>query len=228
MPALKYDYDYYDSYQANKKGVAKNARSLSATKNVSQSARKSVTSDATRNSTRVATRSVTSASNSKATQRKNKNDIDIPVMVKRKVNVEKPKEMKLNKPKAKAKKKAKSKNVLAGICIGTWVTTVLFAVCMRYTIINEKFNEVNALEKELDSVKALNGQLNANIESKTDLSYIEKYAKYQLGMQKPNDSQIVRINYEKQDKISTPLVIEEEKELGFFEKLFNDLLNLVD
>ena len=60
------------------------------------------------------------------------------------------------------------------------------------------------------------------------MNYIEKYAKYQLGMQRPTDNQIVRINYAKQDKISTPVVIEETKELGFFEKLFNDLLNLVD
>ena len=94
--------------------------------------------------------------------------------------------------------------------------------------INEKFNEVNALEKDLASAKALNQQLNANIESKTDLGYIEKYAKYQLGMQKPNESQIVRIAYEKRDKISTPIIIDEEEDSSFFSRLFNDLRNLID
>ena len=99
---------------------------------------------------------------------------------------------------------------------------------MRYTEINEKFNEVNALEKGLASAKALNQQLNANIESKTDLGYIEKYAKYQLGMQKPKESQIVRIAYEKRDKISTPIIIDEEEDSSFLSRLFNDLRNLID
>jgi predicted RNase H-like nuclease (RuvC/YqgF family) len=94
--------------------------------------------------------------------------------------------------------------------------------------INEKFNEVNSLEKSLSSTKALNQQLSTDIESKTDLNYIEKYAKYQLGMQKPSEGQIVRIAYEKHDKISTPVVIEEVQENSFLDNLLNDLKNLID
>ena len=101
-------------------------------------------------------------------------------------------------------------------------------ICARYAQINEKFNNVNSLEKKLASAQALNEQITSEIESKTDLNYIEKYAKYQLGMQKPKDSQIVKIAYDKQDKISTPVVIEEEKEESFLEKLLNDLRNLID
>ena len=161
-----------------------------------------------------------------STRKKEHVNIDIPIATKKKINVEKPKEMKLTKPKAKAK--AKVIATKKGIILGTVIVAFLFLICMRYTEINEKFNEVNALEKDLASAKALNQQLNANIESKTDLGYIEKYAKYQLGMQKPHESQIVRIAYEKRDKISTPIIIDEEEDSSFFSRLFNDLRNLID
>ena len=178
-------------------------------------------------------RSVTSQNTTqrKATSNVRKKEhvnIDIPITTKKKINVEKPKEMKLTKPKAKSKAKAKVIATKKGILLGTVIVAFLFLICMRYTEINEKFNEVNALEKDLASAKALNQQLNANIESKTDLGYIEKYAKYQLGMQKPNESQIVRIAYEKRDKISTPIIIDEEEDSSFLSRLFNDLRNLID
>ena len=134
----------------------------------------------------------------------------------------------MTKPKSKAKSKAKVEGTKRKILLGVVIVSVLFMICMRYTEINEKFNEVNSLEKNLNSTKALNQQLSANIESKTDLNYIEKYAKYQLGMQKPSESQVVRIAYEKHDKISTPVVIEEVEEKSFLENLLNDLKNLID
>lgn len=235
MPAVKYNYDYNSQYDRSTRGVAKNARSYqsssSAQRKVSSNTRKSSTPESTRNSTRMATRAVASSSARKTvTQtRKNKNvDIDIPIAVKKKVEIKKPVEMKLTKPKSKAKSKAKVEGTKRKILLGVVIVSVLFMICMRYTEINEKFNEVNSLEKNLNSAKTLNQQLSANIESKTDLNYIEKYAKYQLGMQKPSESQIVRIAYEKHDKISTPVVIEEVEEKSFLENLLNDLKNLID
>lgn len=243
MPAVKYNYDYYDQYGKSGKGVAKSARpsqsSLSAGRKVASNsiARRSTTPESTRNSTRIATRTVatstsTAKRNSAQTKKKTKVDIDIPVIVKKKIEIQKPQEMKLNKPKQEPKLKSKAKAKVEGtkrkILFSTLVVLGLFMICIRYTQINEKFNEVTSLEKSLNSTKALNQQLSTDIESKTDLSYIEKYAKYQLGMQKPSDSQIVRIAYEKHDKISTPVIIEEVEENTFLENLLNDLKNLID
>lgn len=213
MPAVKYDYDYYNQYGKSSKDVARNARSYQSSSNAQRS-KTSVrrTPESTRNSTRMATRGVASP--------KTKSNV--------KVNLQKPVEMKLNRPKVKPKAKAKTEGVKRNILLGMIIVTFLFIICMRYTQINEKFNEVSSLEKEMASTEALNQQLTSSIESKTDLNYIEKYAKYQLGMQKPTESQIVRIAYEKQDKISTPVVIEEEDEESFLEKLYNDLKNLID
>ena len=227
MPAVKYAYDYDEYRDRSQKGVAKNARSVSVSSNMSAQRKVSRTPESTRNMVRSVTSQNTTQRKVTSNVRKKEHvNIDIPIATKKKINVEKPKEMKLTKPKAKAKA-----NVIAtkkGIILGTVIVAFLFLICMRYTEINEKFNEVNALEKDLASAKALNQQLNANIESKTDLGYIEKYAKYQLGMQKPNESQIVRIAYEKRDKISTPIIIDEEEDSSFFSRLFNDLRNLID
>ena len=238
MPAVKYDYEYYNQNERTGRGVAKSARSVSASSNMSAqrkvstntSAKRNTTSASTKNSTRAATRNVSSTATKKVSTPKKiqHTDIDIPITVKKKVVIDKPEEMKLTRPKTKSKSKAKVEELKKKIVLSVFVVATLFAVCMRYTQINEKFNQVNSLEKKLASVEALNQQLNANLESKTDLNYIEKYAKYQLGMQKPDDSQIVRIAYEKHDKISTPIVIEEEIEKSFVEKLLNDIKNLID
>lgn len=229
MPAVKYAYDYDEYRGRSQKGVAKSARSVSASSNMSAQRKVSRTPDSTRNMVRSVTSQNTTQRKATSNVRKKEHvNIDIPITTKKKINVEKPKEMKLTKPKAKSKAKAKVIATKKGILLGTVIVAFLFLICMRYTEINEKFNEVNALEKDLASAKALNQQLNANIESKTDLGYIEKYAKYQLGMQKPNESQIVRIAYEKRDKISTPIIIDEEEDSSFLSRLFNDLRNLID
>ena len=227
MPAVKYAYDYDEYRDRSQKGVAENARSVSVSSNMSAQRKFSRTPESTRNMVRSVTSQNTTQRKVTSNVRKKEHvNIDIPIATKKKINVEKPKEMKLTKPKAKAK--AKVIATKKGIILGTVIVAFLFLICMRYTEINEKFNEVNALEKDLASAKALNQQLNANIESKTDLGYIEKYAKYQLGMQKPNESQIVRIAYEKRDKISTPIIIDEEEDSSFLSRLFNDLRNLID
>ena len=229
MPAVKYAYDYDEYRGRSQKGVAKSARSVSVSSNMSAQRKVSRTPESTRNMVRSVTSQNTAQRKATSNVRKKEHvNIDIPITTKKKISVEKPKEMKLTKPKAKSKAKAKVIATKKGILLGTVIVAFLFLICMRYTEINEKFNEVNALEKDLASAKALNQQLNANIESKTDLGYIEKYAKYQLGMQKPNESQIVRIAYEKRDKISTPIIIDEEEDSSFLSRLFNDLRNLID
>lgn len=222
MPAVQYDYNNY--YNRNSRS------SKSATSNVayskSSTARKVQTNSRT-TANRTATKTSTSKNTTPRTRSKSNYDIDIPVMVKKKVEIQKPKEMKLTKPKSKVSKLKKQGIKRTAFC-SMLAISAFFMICVRYAEINEKFNQVNSLEKDLNSAVALNQQLTSDIESKTDLNYIEKYAKYQLGMQKPDDSQVVRIAYDKQDKISSPLVIEEEKEEDFITKFINDLKNLID
>lgn len=228
MPAVQYDYNNY--YNRSGKSSAKSATSGVArpktARNV-QNAPRANTKRVVQNSTSRATQNRTNKST--VTKSRAKYDIDIPVMVKKKVEIQKPKEMKLTKPKSKAKAVARKKEGIKRTVFCSMIAiSAFFLICVRYAEINEKFNQVNSLEKDLNSAVALNQQLTSDIESKTDLSYIEKYAKYQLGMQKPDESQVIRIAYDKQDKISSPIVIEEEKEEDFISKLINDLKNLID
>jgi len=105
------------------------------------------------------------------------------------------------------------------------VAVVALFICYRYSLINEKFNQVSKAKKELVNAQTVNEQLQAEIDSETDISYIENYAKYQLGMQKPQDSQIMYINVEKQDKIYTPIETEEE-ETSWFDQLMEKIANI--
>ena len=206
VPAVSYEYGYARQYK-NNYGVAKSAMPNQAYGKMS--AQKKVSSN-------------------NAGKKRNYTDIDIPIVTKKKVEINKPKEMKLAKPKMAERSKQKAENAKKVIISTLFAFGMLFIICTRYAQINELTHKLNSLEKDLTTVEALNQQLSSEVDSKTDLNYIEKYAKYQLGMQKPDDKQIVRIAYDKQDKISTPIVIAEENEPSFFEKLLNDLRHLID
>lgn len=176
----------------------------------------------------------------KRTSKGRKDELEIPTMVSakkqvtpkrqvtsRKQTMQKPVEMKLKKPQQSAsqKKKAKEKlitrikNILY-LCCGF---VVAFFICYRYSLINEKFNELEKTKKELETAQTVNEQIQADIDSQTDLSYIENYARYQLGMQKPSNSQIVYVNMEKQDRILTPVVVEEDTDKSWFEQLYEEI-----
>ena len=206
VPAVNYEYGYARQYR-NNLGVARSATSAQAYGRMS--AQRKVSSNNVR-------------------KKHNHVDIDIPVVTKKKVEIKKPEEMKLSKPKVNEKSKQKTETAKKIIASTFFAFGILFIICTRYAQINELSHKLNSLEKDLTSAEALNQQLSSEVDSKTDLNYIEKYAKYQLGMQKPDEKQIVRIAYDKQDKISTPIVIDEDNEPNFFEKLFNDLRHLVD
>lgn len=205
MPAVQYNYEYYNATSRDQARFARSSRASSAV------------------STRTYSQPTT-------TPRKKQNhaSIDVPVMVKKKVEFQKPEEMKLHKTKVSSKNREKVEGKKRAIIFTTLAISALLFVCVRYTLINEKFNELNSLEKKVSSAVALNEQLSSEIDSKTDLTYIERYAKYQLGMQKPVDSQIVRIAYDKKDKISKPFVIAENKQDDFLTRLLNDLKNIID
>lgn len=240
MPAVNYNYDYYSS---NARKVNKTANAKRATRRVDSSVSASLnrneayarkTSQSTKNQVRMATSGtakVSKTNNVAKNSRKRNIDIDIPITNKKKVAA-KPVEMKLNKPKQSTKQNKKAMEIamrrVKNICYLLIGFGIAFLICYRYSLINEKFNALEKTKKELATAQTVNEQIQADIDSQTDLSYIENYAKYQLGMQKPSNSQIVYVNIEKQDRILTPFTIEENTSKTWFEEICEKVAELFE
>lgn len=123
-----------------------------------------------------------------------------------------------------SKEQKKRQIKLTLVVIGIFV--LLLTISYRNSQINEKFNEVQTLKKELSSLKKENEQLEVNIENSLNLNTIEKLAKEKLGMQKLTNKQTVYVNLPKKDYVesaSEKVIIEKEKNWfeQFVDKIFN-------
>ena len=205
---------------------------MAAAKNANKESIRAVMRDNSRVSQKSSVAKKTTTSAKTTTRKKTTHNLDVPNIKKK--TVAKPQELSLKKadmmksPKQKANEKTlKKENVVKNTATFLCMFSVLLLICYRSSVINESFQALGTLKGDLEDVYVLNAQIESDIQTQTDLSNIETYAKYQLGMQKPKESQIQRIYVEKEDRITTPIVIEEEKN-SFLDKLINDVLNLID
>lgn len=111
-----------------------------------------------------------------------------------------------------------------------WVIGIfmlLLTISYRNSQINEKFNKVQTLKRELSAIQKENEQLKVSIENSLNLNNIEKVAKEKLGMQKLTSKQTVYITLPKKDYVesaSEEVVIEKEK--NWFEQLLEQIIFL--
>lgn len=238
MPAVDYNYDYYEYRNGRKLNKADNNK-RATTREASSASLPRKTRQSTKEQVRLATYEKPKRT---ATKRKN-TDLDIPTMrsnragssinkTTQKKTLQKPVEMKLKKPElSKAQKKKAREKMMSRVKNGIYLAigfAIAFFICYRYSLIDEKFNDLESTKKELATAQTVNEQIQADIDSQTDLSYIENYAKYQLGMQKPSNSQIVYVNVEKEDRILTPVTIEEDSSKTWFEQLYDEIAKLFE
>lgn len=257
MPQLQYDDNYYHYRNSTQVKKANNTRStmkkggsnLRSTavsedvwRNHRASIRKVLDSDDEMYSSRSTVRKVQAPVSDP--KQENKKEVKKVTVTKKntKSNIkakkkqkQKPKKMSLKKAEVmgdvstKAKIKAeKEKHILKNVMYSLCAFSILFLICYRSSMINESFKEVNQMKANLENIKTVNAQIESEIQTQTDLSNIETYAKYQLGMQKPKESQIKKVVIEKSDKISTPIMITEEKENSFWKNLLNDIVHIID
>ncbi len=121
---------------------------------------------------------------------------------------------------SKEQKKKQTKVTLTVIAIFILLLTISY----RNSQINERFNEVQTLKKELSSLEKENEQLRVNIENGLNLNTIEKLAKEKLGMQKLTNKQTVYVSLPKKDYVesaSEEVIIEEEE--NWFTKIINKI-----
>lgn len=122
-------------------------------------------------------------------------------------------------PKEQRKKQARVTLWVVGIFI------ILLTISYRNSIINEKFNSVQNLKKELATVQKENDQLKVGIENSLNLNNIEKIAKEKLGMQKLTNNQTIYITLPKKDYVesaSEEVIIEKNK--NWFEEMIDNIL----
>lgn len=256
LPQYEYDdYEYGRIKRtASTASRTSTSRNISSSKreNNKQSVRNALMGDVGAEKRRATTKKTTSNSSnlkkksatvSRARNSRGNAELDVPVKkrstsvqskksqnIRKAASLEKPQEMSLKNAevvrntKSIAKKKA---NVLRNVMVSLSVFSILFLICYRSSLINESFKDLKNVKRNLEQTENMNAQIESEIQTQTDLANIESYAKYQLGMQKPKDSQIRKVVVPKKDKISTPVVIEEEKE-NFWGSLLNDIMNILD
>jgi len=119
-----------------------------------------------------------------------------------------------------------AENVKIMLYIGI-IFAMLFAVSYRNALVAQRYSELKDLKVQLSKIEKENEQLEVNIESKTNLSAIEKRAEEELGMKKLGDSQTVYVSLDKSDYIeSAAESVKLEKELNWFEKIIDTIKNI--
>lgn len=123
---------------------------------------------------------------------------------------------------SKAEKKRQTK--LTFVVIGIFI--ILLTVSYRNSQINEKFNHVQTLKRELSMIQKENEQLEVSIQNSVNLNTIEKLAKEKLGMQKLTNKQTLYIALPKKDFVeSATEEVQVEEEKNWFEQWIEKILN---
>lgn len=98
------------------------------------------------------------------------------------------------KVKKMPKKAVKTQNKASIIFLIACAFSMTILLTYRYNVISEKNLQVQELKEELDSTDSLLKASKVEVESNTDFTAIEAYAKQKLGMQKPSADQIVYVD----------------------------------
>ncbi len=112
------------------------------------------------------------------------------------------KDFKVIKSNVNKKVKAK-KSKLSLVLTVTALFSMLIIVSLRYNVISEKNLELQRLQMEETDVNSVLAMTEIEVEKTIDKDTVESYAKQQLGMQKPEKSQIVYINSEYETKVES-------------------------
>lgn len=105
------------------------------------------------------------------------------------------------------------------------IFTMFMVITYRYNVISEKNLQVQQLKEDLEVAKSELATSEIALEQVMDVNYVESYAKQQLGMQKPEKSQLIYVNMENEEtvsKVSANNMIMQlvEKVKGIIEKVF--------
>lgn len=140
-----------------------------------------------------------------------------------------PKKSTASKKVANAQKRVKvahAKNIKIMLYIGI-IFAMLFAISYRNALIAQTYSQVKDLKVQLSKIEKENEQIEVNIESKTNLSAIEKRAEEELGMKKLDDSQTIYVSLYNNDYIESGAEsVKIEQDINWFEKIINTIKDI--
>jgi len=143
---------------------------------------------------------------------------------KKKSYIDPKKEEKQKKANHKAENRRKLKIVMS-LVLGF---SLLFAISYRYSLINEEFNNVQKLKKDLSTIQKDNEKLAVNVDNQLNLTSIEQIAKNRLGMQKLDNKQTVYVTLDKQDYVEPAAAqIVQNNQENVFTKIVNTIKGFV-
>ncbi|KHO62817.1 MULTISPECIES: cell division protein FtsL [Thermoanaerobacter] len=121
----------------------------------------------------------------------------------------------------KTKKNKKLKNLLLVVFISSLSILILY----RYTVIYQRSIALDKMEKRVQYTENLNQQLKAQIASLTNPARIEEIAKEKLGMQLPEENQIVYVKVGEKPKVAEEKKCEEksQEKSNFFMRILGVL-----
>ena len=105
------------------------------------------------------------------------------------------------------------------------IFVILLAISYRNSQINEKFNQLQTLKRELSTMQKENEQLEVSIQNSVNLNTIEKLAKEKLGMQKLTNKQTMYVTLPKKDYVeSASEEVEMEEEKNWLEQFIEKII----
>lgn len=117
----------------------------------------------------------------------------------------------------KIKRRAKAKKSRLNQALSVILIAAVFVVVFRYTVINEMNYNNTKLTNELRAVTAETDVAKISLDRTTDLKYVENVAKTKLGMDFPQNHQVVNVTLSHPNKA----VAAAGEKTGFFTSLKN-------
>lgn len=122
--------------------------------------------------------------------------------------------------------KSQKKRQFKATCLVIAMFILLLTISYRNSQINESFNQVQTLKKQLAALEKENEQAKVNIENNLNLNHIEQEAKTKLGMQKLTNKQTIYISLPKKDYTeSASEEVKIEKDKNWFEEFVDKIFN---
>ena len=103
------------------------------------------------------------------------------------------------KPAQKAQTPAVNKGLVRLGLVFLALVAICFTVVSRYAIILESNQKITSLEKQYEQMLSSNQVLQTKIDKGIEMGEIERYAKSELGMMRPENHQLFYIDIEMED-----------------------------